>query len=121
MLSSMTPTFVFKEDKLESILGSPGGSHIITTVLHTLLAKIIFEQSIKSSVLNLRYHHQWVPDRIDIEPNAIDEKSQRSLEKLGHKLFIRTNYFGDMQAISKEEGRWVGVSDWRSDGVPAGG
>ena len=67
MLSSMTPTIVEKNGKLFMVLGSPGGSTIITTVVQTILNVIEFDMGMQQSVVASRFHHQWLPDEIKFE------------------------------------------------------
>ncbi len=70
MLSSMTPTIVEKNNKLFMVLGSPGGSTIITSVLQTFLNVTQFNMSMQEAVNAPRFHHQWLPDEIIFEPNS---------------------------------------------------
>ena len=86
MLSSMTPTIVLKEGKPFLILGSPGGSQIITTVLQVILNVIDFNMNIKQAVDAPRFHHQWLPDKIVYEKDALNENVKKELIKLGYHL-----------------------------------
>ncbi len=70
MLSSMTPTIVEKKGKLFMVLGTPGGSTIITSVLQTILNVTEFKMSMQEAVNASRFHHQWLPDEIKFEPNG---------------------------------------------------
>jgi len=83
MLSSMTPTIVEQDDELFMVLGSPGGSTIITTVLQTILNVVEFDMSMQEAVDARRFHHQWMPDRIQHEtgtftPEVMEALSQRN-------------------------------------------
>lgn len=89
MLSAMTPTIVEKDGKLKMVVGTPGGSTIITSVLQTILNVLEFDMSAQESVSAARFHHQWKPDRIDVEQKAIDSKTRASLEKDGYKIHPR--------------------------------
>lgn len=89
MLSAMTPTIVEKDGKLKMVVGTPGGSTIITSVLQTILNVLEFDMSAQESVSASRFHHQWKPDRIDVEQKAIDTKVRASLEKDGYKIHPR--------------------------------
>ncbi len=125
MLSSMSPTLVFnKNGELTWILGSPGGPRIITATLQTLINVIDFQLPLTDAVQATRIHHQWLPDEISIESD-LSKDVRKGLEKLGHKLKIRTPShtwtFGDVEAIGRlSNGKWIGVSDKRSDGIPKG-
>ena len=116
MLSSMSPTFIESEDKL-AVIGTPGGSRIITMVLHGLLATI--EGKTAEQVVNLpRYHHQYLPDVIQHEPNAFSKKMITTLEQLGHKLKPLTNTYGNMHVIiwDKKNNEVTAASDARGEG-----
>lgn len=117
MLSSMSPTFIENEDKL-AIIGTPGGSRIITMVLHGILATI--EGKTASQVVNLpRYHHQYLPDVIQYEPNTFSDRTLKILKELGHKLKPLENTFGNMQIIiwDKKENTVTAASDARGEGL----
>ena len=70
MLSSMTPTIVERDDELWMVVGSPGGSTIITAVAQTILNAYEFNMSIQDAVNAPRFHHQWLPDHIVFEPEG---------------------------------------------------
>ncbi|MEO6149389.1 MAG: gamma-glutamyltransferase [Mucilaginibacter sp.] len=84
MLSSMTPTIIEKNGKLFMVLGTPGGSTIITSVFQTILNVIEFKQSMQQAVSSKRFHHQWLPDVVDVEENAIDSAALHILKKKGY-------------------------------------
>lgn len=86
MLSAMTPTIVEKDGKLRMVVGTPGGSTIITSVLQTILNVLEFDMTAQESVSAARFHHQWKPDHVDVEAAAIDSKTRQSLEKDGYKI-----------------------------------
>lgn len=124
MLSSMSPTMVFKPDgELLLVLGSPGGPKIINATWQTIVNVIDFGMSLPDAVHSSRIHHQWIPDIISFEPNLFSDKQKRELEKMGHEL-KEVKSIGDVQAIqiSKKNGRQtlLGVSDTRSSGQPKG-
>lgn len=85
-LSSMTPTIVLEEGRVKCVLGSPGGSTIITTVLQTLLNTTVKGMPIDEAVAFPRFHHQWQPDRIVLEERAMDEKLIEALKRKGHEI-----------------------------------
>ncbi|MBI45796.1 MAG: gamma-glutamyltransferase [Candidatus Marinimicrobia bacterium] len=92
MLSSMTPTIVENQDgDLFLVLGSPGGSTIITTVAQILINLIDFNMSLKESVESKRFHHQWLPDVIQTEKYSFNPDLVKSLNKYGHDIKIRSS------------------------------
>lgn len=80
MLSSMTPTIVEKKGKLFMVLGSPGGSTIITSVLQTILNVYEFKMGMQAAVNVPRFHHQWLPDEIIFEPNGFSDEILKNLK-----------------------------------------
>ncbi len=86
MLSSMTPTIVEKDGKLFMVVGTPGGSTIITSVFQTILNVIDFGKNAQAAVSLPRFHHQWLPDRIDVETNAIENSLRDLLVKDGYNI-----------------------------------
>ena len=86
MLSSMTPTIVEKENRLFMTLGSPGGSRIITSVLQTILNVHEFNMSMNKAVNSPRFHHQWMPDTIKLEPNSFNSKLIEELKSFGYNI-----------------------------------
>ena len=86
MLSSMTPTIVEKEGKLWMVVGTPGGSTIITSVLQTILNVHEFNFGMQEAVNQPRFHHQWMPDLIMMEPNQFDKNTTNELTKLGYTI-----------------------------------
>ena len=100
MLSSMTPTIVSQNGKLKMVVGSPGGSTIITSVLQNILNVTDFNMGIQESVNSARFHHQWLPDNIIMEPKGFDSISKIELQNLGYKLFERESLvIGKVDAI----------------------
>lgn len=91
MLSAMTPTIIEKDGKLKMVVGTPGGSTIITSVFQTILNVLEFDMTAQESVSAARFHHQWKPDRIDVEAKAIDEATRQNLEKDGYTIYKRAN------------------------------
>lgn len=85
MLSSMTPTIVEKNGDLLLVVGTPGGSTIITSVLQTILNVTAFNMSVQEAVNAPRFHHQWLPDEITFELNGFDQKI---LDQLHEKQYI---------------------------------
>src|SRR3546814_1330429 len=77
-LSSMAPTIVTKDGKLFMVLGSPGGSRIITITLETFINVVDYGMTIQEAVDAPRFHHQWQPDVIQHEPNAFSKEDRKS-------------------------------------------
>lgn len=85
-LSSMSPTIVTKDGKTVMVVGTPGGSRIITAVLHTLLNTIDYGMNIQEAVDAPRFHQQWLPDVTSVEPFALSPDTRKILEGMGHKF-----------------------------------
>ncbi len=119
MLSSMTPTIITKEGQLFMVLGSPGGSTIITTVAQVISHVIDHKMSINNAVETERFHHQWLPDLIYFEDDFSGENIEL-LQKNGYHIKLR-NKIGNIQAILVDkQGRLTGWSDHRGDGLAEG-
>jgi gamma-glutamyltranspeptidase/glutathione hydrolase len=86
MLSSMTPTIIEKDGKLLMVVGTPGGSTIITSVFQTVLNVLAFGQGMQAAVAAPRFHHQWLPDEIAVEKGAIAPSTRNYLEAKGYKF-----------------------------------
>lgn len=86
MLSSMTPTIVEKNEKLFMVVGTPGGSTIITSVLQTILNVSEFNMSMQEAVNAPRFHHQWLPDEITFEPDSFDKGLLEKVKAKGYKI-----------------------------------
>jgi gamma-glutamyltranspeptidase/glutathione hydrolase len=84
--SSMSPTIVTRDDKPVLVLGTPGGSRIITTVLQTILNVVDFQMNIQEAVDAPRIHHQWLPDVTDVERYAVSPDTRRVLESMGYRF-----------------------------------
>ena len=85
-LSSMSPTIVTKDGKPVMVVGTPGGSRIITTVLHTLLNVIDYDMNVQEAVDAPRFHQQWLPDTTNMDTFAISPDTRKLLEAMGHTL-----------------------------------
>lgn len=86
MLSSMTPTIVEKNGKLYMVVGTPGGSTIITSVLQTILNVHEYNMGMQEAINQPRFHHQWLPDTIKMEPDGFSEEIQAKLTQLGYTI-----------------------------------
>lgn len=120
MLSAMTPTIVEKDGQLKMVVGTPGGSTIITSVFQTIVNVLDFGMSAQESVSAPRFHHQWKPDRIDVESKAIDEKTRASLEKDGYKIYKRGNIGRVENIIVLPNGKKQTGADHRGDDTAMG-
>jgi gamma-glutamyltranspeptidase/glutathione hydrolase len=98
MLSSMTPTIIEKDGKLLMVVGTPGGSTIITSVFQTILNVLAFGQDMQTAVSAPRFHHQWLPDEVYVEKDAIDAVTRSSLQAKGYSIKERGN-MGRVDAI----------------------
>ena len=99
MLSSMTPTIVEKNNDLYMVLGTPGGSTIITSVLQTILNVHEFKMTMQQAVNAPRFHHQWLPDVILFETTGFDKKITDKVASDGYKT-----HFDSSKITSKVEG-----------------
>lgn len=115
MLSSMTPTIVEKDDQLLLVVGTPGGSKIITTVFQVIVNVIEFEMPLLEAVHNPRFHFQWLPDTLYHEEEAFSSALIQNLQKMGHATKTRSA-IGQVEAILVlPDGRLEGVADTRGD------
>ncbi|MFK7953772.1 MAG: gamma-glutamyltransferase [Ekhidna sp.] len=111
MLSSMTPTIIEKDGNVKMVVGTPGGSTIITSVFQTIMNVIDHDMSMQDAVNATRTHSQWLPDIIVIEEREMGEESIKQLEKLGHKIVSRPS-MGRMDCILiREDGTLEGGAD----------
>jgi gamma-glutamyltranspeptidase / glutathione hydrolase len=116
MLSSMSPTFVRSDERL-AILGTPGGSRIITMVLQGILAHVQGEP-VQHWVAQPRIHHQYLPDRLYLETGALSEAHQQALHDMGHHTSLLERPWGNMQAIvwDRRQQQVSAASDPRGEG-----
>ncbi len=121
MLSSMSPTIIEKDGQLKMVVGSPGGSTIITSVMQNILNVLDFDMSMQESVSKPRFHHQWLPDNIKFE-TSFDTIVFNSLHKLGYEIDQSNSpVIGKVDAILVlPDGKLEGGADPRGDDSAAG-
>jgi gamma-glutamyltranspeptidase/glutathione hydrolase len=114
-LSSMTPTIVLEDGKLRFVLGSPGGARIITTVANIFLSTAEGGLNIQQAVDAPRFHHQYRPDRLNVEPGIADT-TRTALRAMGYDVQVKNGHWsnGECIAIDPETGELLGGQDQRS-------
>jgi gamma-glutamyltranspeptidase / glutathione hydrolase len=121
MLSSMTPTILEKDGKLFMVVGTPGGSTIITSVFQTILNVVEHGMTMQQAVNALKFHHQWLPDKVIFENGAFTERTQEVLGQKGYSLERLTNTLGRMDCVLiRPDGSYEGASDPRADNTALG-
>jgi gamma-glutamyltranspeptidase/glutathione hydrolase len=120
-LSSMAPTLVTKDGKTFLVLGSPGGSRIITITLETALNIIDYGMEPRQAVDAPRIHHQWLPDEIDVEPFAVSPDTEKLLQAMGYKLNEQTSWgAAELIAIGPAAGEAGGPGSSGNDSALGG-
>lgn len=129
-LSSMSPTIVTRDGKVELVIGGPGGSRIISSVMQVMLNVLAYKMSLPEAMFAPRIHHQWYPDRLSLEVKTDSGRSglAAELRTMGHTVKIvewgpdKRSRFGNIQAIHVDlsSGLITGVSDPRGEGRPRG-
>jgi len=116
MLSSMSPTFLETDERM-AVIGSPGGSQIITMVLLGSL-RFYFDEDVEEIVNGPRFHHQYLPDRVSYEPGAFDDETLLILQNKNHVLKQSKRSWGNMQLVvwDKRNKKMTAASDKRGLG-----
>ncbi|MEC4052982.1 gamma-glutamyltransferase [Myroides odoratimimus] len=120
MLSSMSPTILEKNGKLYMVVGTPGGSTIITSVFQTILNVTEFGMNMQEAVSAPRFHHQWLPDHIDYEPTAITAGVRKALTDKGYILKERKPYGRVEGILVNKNGTYQAGADTRGDDIAIG-
>ena len=114
MLSSMTPTIVLQNGKPYLVVGTPGGTTITTSVFQTIVDIIDFKMSPEDAVYKPKFHHQWLPDQVDVE-KTFPADIREALKKMGYKIVERTA-IGRTEVIEVlPDGKFEVVADNRGD------
>ena len=120
MLSSMSPTIVeTSQGDLVLVVGSPGGSTIITTTAQIIMNIIDFNMDLEDAVEMPRFHHQWLPDAIQIEEYGFSVETIQALESMGHIIHKRSS-IGEANCIQVKDGIIYGSSDSRRNSSAIG-
>jgi gamma-glutamyltranspeptidase/glutathione hydrolase len=113
-LSSMTPTIVTKDGKLFMVVGTPGGTTIITSVLQVISNVIDFKMTMTEATHARRFHSQWFPDELYLEKGAANEAIRGKLKTMGHNI-VDWPGIGQVESIlRRKDGRLEGVADNRA-------
>jgi gamma-glutamyltranspeptidase/glutathione hydrolase len=122
MLSSMTPTILARDGQLFMVTGSPGGRTIINTALETIVDVVDFGMNAQEAIDAPRFHHQWLPDRLDYEKHGLSPDTTAELERRGHTLrVIAAQGVAQVIVFNAKEGELEGGTDRRApDGAAIG-
>ena len=118
-LSAMSPTIVVRDGVTRLVLGAQGGPTIITSVTQVLLDVVDFGMNVQQAVDFPRFHHQWMPDRLYMEPSGASADTRERLRAFGHELSFGRS-LGHIEAIEVGSEALMGAADSRSEGVAAG-
>jgi len=114
-LSSMTPTIVTKDGKLCMVVGTPGGTTIITSVFQVITNVIDFKMNMTDATHAKRFHSQWSPDELYLEKGAANEATRKKLREMGHKL-VEWSGIGLVESILvRKDGKLEGAADNRAE------
>ena len=121
MLSSMSPTIIMKDDKVEMVLGTPGGSTIFTSVFQAIVNIIDFDMTPFEAIEATRFHHQLLPpDEVTYNGFSIGKPLPQEtillLGEKGYKAVPHSYDYGDIQIIMKKQDSWIAASDPRDRG-----
>jgi gamma-glutamyltranspeptidase/glutathione hydrolase len=119
MLSSMSPTLLIKDDKVDMVVGTPGGSTIFTSVFQAIVNIKDFGMTAEQAVAASRFHHQLLPPELITESISLPlpEQTKLALLELGYRVEPHAWEFGDLQVITQSNGRLTAASDPRGIGA----
>jgi len=119
-LSAMTPTIVLKDGRLDMVLGSPGGPTIITTVANVLVNVADYGMNIKQAVDFPRFHQQWLPDELMLEPGRFSPDTIALLKSYGYKLAFGIESDAECITVDDQGIRWGGSDGRNENGAAIG-
>jgi gamma-glutamyltranspeptidase/glutathione hydrolase len=120
MLSSMTPTIVERDGELFMVVGSPGGSTIITSVYQTIANAIFYDMNLEQAIAAPKFHSQWLPDKVFLEEGRFDKETKLRLRAAGHQIDSFPT-LGRVDALKvSPNGKLEACGDPRGDDVAAG-
>jgi gamma-glutamyltranspeptidase/glutathione hydrolase len=119
-LSSMMPTILLRDGKLSFVTGSPGGPRIISATLLSILNWMRLDMDAQAAINAPRFHHQWEPDEVVLEPNFPDSVAD-GLESQGFTIADKRKWIGQVEAIAidPKTGERLGAPDPRRNGAAA--
>lgn len=120
MLSSMTPTIVTKNNRVDMVLGAAGGPRIITATLQSFLNRAVFDMRPQQSTAFPRFHHQWLPDMLFIDDFGLSPDTQNLLQEKGHSIFPMPGIGRAHNIYVEPDGSYSSGVDPRGDGYAAG-
>lgn len=121
MLSSMTPTIVLKNNQPYIVVGTPGGTTIPTSVFQTLVNLLEFNMSPADAVNKPKFHHQWLPDRVDIE-TGFNKQTEAGLKQMGYSMYNRSQIGRTELIVITNNGtrKVIAIADHRGDDAAEG-
>ena len=114
MLSSMTPTIVLKGGKPFIVIGTPGGTTIITSVLQNIINVVDYGMGASDAINKPKFHHQWQPDEVYVEKD-FPQEVRKSLEAMGYKIVERTAWSRSEMILIDSKGKFTAAADKRGD------
>jgi gamma-glutamyltranspeptidase/glutathione hydrolase len=119
-LSSMTPVIALKDGKLSFAVGAPGGSRIPSAVFLTILNHMIYGMNVDDAISSGRFHHQWMPDEIEVEEHSLEPATIEALRKMGNKVNVQRPWVNANMIVVSPTGGLDGAVDRRGVGTVGG-